>query len=155
MAEGSSDLSAIKLLLEQNQISHFNLLQFTTISPNKIISLDVVIELIENVDACNTLFSDATSTHYIADKYQRMDKLRQLSCQWLIKKKYDEFYINHDLPLAVECFIRNKNLLNTDINDILAERIRNAATQNEKCHQEIIDAITSKYYDKKKYYYRK
>ena len=42
------------------------------------------------------------------------------------QKKYD------DLPLTVECFIRNKNIIITDINDILAERIRNTVLSSKK-----------------------
>ena len=144
----SSELYAIKSLLESNNISHLNLLNFTNTSSEQNIKLDHVVLLLEHVDYFNKLFNNKNSKEYIVDIHQRMDKLRQYVCQWLIQHHYEEFWIAEDIPVALECFIRNSNTLEVEINDILAERIRDAAKEQKKSYQEVIDEIMTKYYDK-------
>ena len=147
MSKQSSDLSAIKQLLEDNEISHLNLLNFINISSNDTVRLEHVIKLLENVQYYQEkMFNNKKSKEYVDDVHKRMDKLRQYVCKWLIHHNYQEFWIVQDIPLAVECYIRNSNNVPTVIDEILTERVKKSAQQQKTSYEAIIHQLRIKLY---------
>ena len=149
MSNESSISYAIKELLDTNQISHLNLLNFVNTLSEENVRLEHVLKILRNVEYFQKKwFNNIESKEYIQDNYKRVDKLRQYVCKWLIENNYKEFWIVQDIPLAVECYIRNVNEIDTEIDDILTERIKRDAKQKQKTYQEIIEEIKNKYCDK-------
>ena len=71
----------------------------------------------------------------------------QMSFRWLINNKYDDYYmIDTKLPLTVECFINNKTNMDTEIDDLLCERIIQQADEYNKTYPEIIEIIKNQIY---------
>ena len=146
MSKDSSELFAIKKLLKSCGFSNSTLLNFINYSSQQKVELQHVVELLEIVEHFQQeMFNNTKSKQYIQDVHERMDQLRQYVCQWLIQKHYEEFYIVHDVPLGVECYIRNINKFETEIIDILAERVQCACKETKLSCKEIIQEIKIKY----------
>ena len=149
MANKRRDKEIIKIMLEENEICTLNLLNFTHINSNKKIPLSDVLILLDNCNQYNDEINNKKSKHYKSNNDLRRDSLMQMSFRWLISNKYNEYYmIDTKLPLSVECFINNKTNMDTEIDDLLCERIKQQADEYNKTYPEIIEIIKNQFYEK-------
>ena len=149
MANKRRDKEIIKIMLEENEICTLNLLNFTHINSNKKIPLSDVFILLDNCNQYNDEINNKKSKHYKSNNDLRRDSLMQMSFRWLINNKYNEYYmIDTKLPLSVECFINNKTNMDTEIDDLLCQRIIQQADEYNKTYPEIIEIIKNQFYNK-------
>ena len=149
MANKRRDKEIIKIMLEENEICTLNLLNFTHINSSKKIPFGDIRILLDNCNQYNDEINNKKSKHYKSNNDLRRDSLMQMSFRWLINNKYDEYYmIDTKLPLTVECFINNKTNMDTEIDDLLCERIIQQADEYNKTYPEIIEIIKNQFYNK-------
>lgn len=149
MANKRRDKEIIKIMLEENEICTFNLFNFTHINSSKKIPFGDIRILLDNCNQYNDEINNKKSKHYKSNNDLRRDSLMQMSFRWLINNKYDEYYmIDTKLPLTVECFINNKTNMDTEIDDLLCERIIQQADEYNKTYPEIIEIIKNQFYNK-------
>ena len=149
MANKRRDKAIITMILEENEICTLNLYNFTHINSDKKIPLSDIRILLDNCDEYNNEINNKKSKHYKknCDDETRRDSLMQMCFRWLINNKYDEYYmIETKLPLSVECFINNKTNIETEIDDLLCERIIEQADEYNKTYPEIIQIIKNQFY---------